>query len=63
MSEDFFDEVKQNRKIKTVRTSYSIRSDILEEFNKIAKNQNLNKSKVIENFLMKFNEREKSLVK
>lgn len=62
MGEDFFDEIKKTVNVKVKRTGFSISEDVLEEFNKISKSKNYNKSKLVENFMRKFIEREKSLV-
>lgn len=61
MSEDFFDEIKKTR-VNKIRASYNIDCEILKEFNKISKSKNYNKSQIINNFLKKFVEQEKSLV-
>lgn len=62
MSDNFFDEIKKTVNVKSKRAGFSISKDILDEFNKIAKSKNYNKSKLVENFMRKFVEMEKSLV-
>jgi len=62
MGDDFFDEIKKTVNIKVKRAGFSISEDVLEEFNKISKSKNYNKSKLVENFMRKFIEREKSLI-
>ena len=59
MDENFLEDIKQP-KSKTKRVSYSIDSKVLEDFGKISKAKNYNKSKIIENFLKKFVEAELS---
>jgi len=61
MDENFLDDIKQS-KSKTKRASYSIDTKVLEDFGKISKAKNYNKSKIVENFLKKFVEAELSLV-
>ena len=61
MDENFLDDIKQS-KSKTKRASYSIDTKVLEDFGKISKAKNYNKSKIVENFLKKFVESELSLV-
>lgn len=62
MGDDFFDEIKKTVNTKVKRAGFSISEDVLEEFNKISKSKNYNKSKLVENFMRKFIEREKSLI-
>jgi len=62
MGNDFFDDITKSTKRGFKRVSYSVNSDVINEFNKIAKNKKYNKSKIIENFLRKFVEQEISLV-
>jgi len=62
MSEDFFEDIKKPR-ITKVRTSFNVDYEVLNEFNKIAKSKNYNKSQIINNFLKKFLGQEKSLLK
>jgi len=62
MGDDFFDEIKKTVKTKVKRAGFSISEDVLEEFNRISKSKNYNKSKLVENFMKKFIEREKSLI-
>jgi len=62
MGNDFFDDITKSTKRGFRRVSYSVNSDVIDNFNKIAKNKKYNKSKIIENFLRKFVEQEMSLV-
>jgi metal-responsive CopG/Arc/MetJ family transcriptional regulator len=62
MDNDFFKDIKRISKSKVKRTGYSIDENVLIEFNKIAKAKKYNKSKIIENILIKFIEQEKSLI-
>lgn len=62
MGNDFFDDITKTTKRGFKRVSYSVNSDIINDFNKIAKSKKYNKSKIIENFLRKFVEQEMSLV-
>ncbi len=62
MGDDFFDEIKKTVNTKVKRAGFSISEDVLEEFNRISKSKNYNKSKLVENFMKKFIEREKSLI-
>lgn len=61
MSEDFFEEVKKKKEVKK-RSSYNIEKKILDDFNKICKINNYNKSQIINNFLKKFVEKELTLI-
>lgn len=62
MGDDFFDEIKKTVKTKVKRAGFSISEDVLEEFNKISQSKNYNKSKLVENFMRKFIDKEKSLI-
>ena len=62
MGNDFFNDITKTTKKGFKRVSYSVNSEVIDNFNKIAKNKKYNKSKIIENFLRKFVEQEMSLV-
>jgi len=47
---------------KTKKVSYSIQTEVLDEFNKIAKAKDYNKSQTINNLIKMFNEKENSLL-
>jgi len=57
MSNDFFEDIKKV-KSKSKRASFTIDEKVLSKFNKIAKINEYNKSKIVENFLKKFIESE-----
>lgn len=63
MNNDFFNDITKVSTKKVKRAGYSINEDVLKEFDLIAKAKQYNKSKVVENFLRKFIEQEKSLIK
>ena len=50
------------KKIKKKKVSYSIRENLIEEFNHIANAKGYNKSSVVEEMLKIFIEKEKSLI-
>lgn len=50
------------KKIKKKKVSYSIRENLIEEFNHIASEKGYNKSSVVEEMLKIFIEKEKSLI-
>ena len=61
MDEQLYKEVlstKPNKK----KVSYSLESDIVETFNKVARAKNYNKSQIVENLLKSFLEREQKLI-
>lgn len=64
--DDFIKELTEIAKAsqsKVKRTGFSIDKEVLEEFNRISRAKGYNKSKIIENFMVKFIEREKNLLK
>lgn len=60
MDESFLDEILTTN-IKSKKATFTIKSDILDDFRKIAKAKKYNQSKIIENLVKKFVEVEKSL--
>ena len=62
MSEDFFEDLRIPR-AKAKRVGFSVSEEVAKEFDKFCKAKKYNKSKIIENFMKKFIEQEKSLIK
>jgi len=62
MSNDFFEDIKQQRQ-KAKRVGFSVQEEVVKEFNRICDVKKYNKSKLIEGFMKKFVEQEMSLIK